>query len=131
MNREFYSDGAARVTITSTSPHKAIHTASRTFTGGCDGAWRRRVLPPRAAEPQKRFRNAVAATRLARPEGLEPSTAGLEGRCSIRLSYGRMSGTPVQPAPPVRARVRAHRGSRLRDDSADTPPPGTGPHGSP
>src|SRR5690606_40379107 len=27
---------------------------------------------------------------LARPAGREPATTGLEGRCSIRLSYGRL-----------------------------------------
>ena len=33
---------------------------------------------------------------MARPEGLEPPTPGLEGRCSIRLSYGRGVGaSPV------------------------------------
>ena len=32
---------------------------------------------------------------LARPAGLEPATLGLEGQCSIQLSYGR---NVVQPA---------------------------------
>jgi hypothetical protein len=33
---------------------------------------------------------ATSRSEVARPEGLEPSTPGLEGRCSIQLSYGRV-----------------------------------------
>jgi hypothetical protein len=38
----------------------------------------------------------------ARPAGLEPATACLEGRCSIQLSYGR----PLERGPRVRQRRR-------------------------
>ena len=34
-------------------------------------------------------------TVMARPAGIEPATPGLEGRCSIRLSYGRIIGAAV------------------------------------
>jgi hypothetical protein len=33
---------------------------------------------------------------VARPAGIEPATAGLEGRCSIRLSYGRLINQQVR-----------------------------------
>src|SRR5436190_22887899 len=36
-----------------------------------------------------RTMDVIQVQKEARPEGLEPSTYGLEIRCSIRLSYGR------------------------------------------
>ena len=38
---------------------------------------------------------------MARPAGLEPATPGLEGRCSIQLSYGREWKCPIVTSPLV------------------------------
>ena len=42
---------------------------------------------------------------MARPAGIEPATLGLEGRCSIRLSYGRISAW---------GRIKIGRGREIR-----------------
>ena len=52
--------------------------------GGASSSVASAEVARRTAAPQLR-------ERLARPEGFEPPTLGLEGRCSIQLSYGRVT----------------------------------------
>ncbi len=47
---------------------------------------------------------------MARPAGLEPATLGLEGRCSIQMSYGRIKNQPCHHA----ARKKFGRGREIR-----------------
>jgi hypothetical protein len=69
------------------------------------------IEPPTAAgRPGVGNRKPGPKTGLARPAGLEPATPGLEGRCSIQLSYGRLCSTDylkfAQPTLPVPSHVR-------------------------
>ena len=43
----------------------------------------------------RRNRDATATVLVARQKGLEPLTRGLEGRCSVHLSYWRDRGEPI------------------------------------
>ena len=74
----------------------------------------------RAASESRCFpRTAVRGhprSEVARPAGLEPATPGLEGRCSIQLSYGRTEMEPlVYPDLPLAHRAIERRPSGLRD----------------
>ena len=64
----------------------------------------RQDSPPFAASEARRGVTEDGLAQLprceeARPAGLEPATPGLEGRCSIQLSYGRTGLMLLNPWP--------------------------------
>ena len=56
------------------------------------GSGERRGIIRKQQEHWKATAAVASVQPVARLEGLEPSTLGLEGRCSVQLSYRRMRG---------------------------------------
>ncbi len=63
----------------------------------------RGLEPPHLAAPDPKSGVSTNSTtsagfeKVVRPSGFEPETYGLEGRCSIQLSYGRMKSKVARP----------------------------------
>ena len=53
----------------------------------------------------------MPSKKMARPAGLEPATPGLEGRCSIQMSYGRVLSGFKRGKPPS---IKYGRGRGIR-----------------
>ena len=64
---------------------------------------------------------------VARPAGLEPATYGLEGRCTIRLCYGRRARSIpflaglAKSSQPQPFTIASHRESQLSSDGGAMP----------
>ena len=60
------------------------------------------------------LRNLIHLFGLVRPAGFEPATLGLEGRCSIQMSYGRLILVGVERFELPTSCSQSRRATRLR-----------------
>ena len=85
------------------------------------------ALPTELRPPSQDFKTVsspslpILKRKVARPAGFEPATHGLEGRCSIQLSYGRIQSNQL-----IQLYSKAGKWSGMRDLNPRHPAPKAG-----